>query len=79
MIENDKRELQNLINDTKKLGYNAIMDYNNKDVYNNSVEPFIAINSKTTIKEIKNEELTKEYISKTMSELEKEIGRRPVI
>lgn len=79
MIENDKKELQNLLNKTKKLGYNAIMDYNNKGVYNKSVEPFIAINSKTTLKEIKNEELTKEYISKTMQELEKDIGRRPVL
>ena len=79
MIENNKYELQKLLKETKKLGYNAIMDYNNKDIYNKSVEPFIAINSKTSLKEIKNEELTKEYISKTMDELEKEIGRRPVL
>ena len=79
MLETDKAELQNLLNETKKLGYNAIMDYNNKDIYNKSVEPFIAINSKTTLKEIKNEELTDAYITKTINELEKEIGRRPVL
>ena len=46
MIENNKKELNNLLKEVSKQGYNSIMDYNNVKVYNEAAEPFITINAK---------------------------------
>lgn len=76
MIENDKRELNNLLKEVSKQGYNAIMDQNNVRIYNNAAEPFITMNAKKTLKQINNEKLEDEYIHATLKKLEKKIGSR---
>ena len=44
----------------KDLGYNAIVDDNNRSVYNDAVKPFIVLNGKKTLKELDVVRLTKQ-------------------
>lgn len=39
-------------NSVKDKGYNALVDDNNRSVYNDAVQPFIALNGKKTLKEL---------------------------
>ena len=82
MIETNKKELNNLLKEVSKQGYNSIMDYNNVKVYNEAAEPFITINAKKTLKEIDNKYLEDKQIEESFSRLEKKLsskGKRPVL
>ena len=82
MVENNKKELNNLLKEVSKQGYNSIMDYNNVKVYNEAIEPFIAINAKKTLKEINNEFIEDQITEETFARLEKKLaskGKRPVL
>lgn len=44
--------------EVEKRGYNALVDDNNRNVYNDAVKPFIVLNGKKTLKEVNSELLT---------------------
>ena len=76
MVEFDKKELNNFLKDVSKKGYNAIMDYNNMKIYNDAAEPFIAINSKKTLREIDNKLLEDKYIEEAVNRLENKMKKK---
>ena len=47
----------------KKSGYNALIDDNNADIYNDAHEPLIVLNAKKYLKNIGSERLTPEYMA----------------
>lgn len=53
MLENNAKEVDSILKDFSKVGYNAVLDYNNVNVYNEAVEPFIVANSNKTLKWVK--------------------------
>lgn len=58
-------------NSVKDKGYNALIDDNNKGVYNDAVEPFIALYGNRSLKEIGITKLSSEDISRNIDELRK--------
>ena len=58
-------------NSVKDKGYNALIDDNNKGVYNDAVEPFIALYGNKSLKEIGITKLSSEDISRNIDELRK--------
>lgn len=75
MLENDKKEVDGIIKRFSEMGYNAVMDYNNKDIYNKAVEPFITANGKKTLKEISTEPLSNDEINENYERIKKAYGR----
>ncbi len=73
MVENNKRELNAMLKEVSKQGYNSILDYNNVKIYNEAAESFIVINSKKTLKEINNKRLEDEYIKETYEKVRKKM------
>lgn len=47
----------------KKAGYNAIIDDNNRGIYNDANEPLIVLNANRYLKSIGNEKLTRNYMN----------------
>lgn len=66
----------------KDLGYNALVDDNNRSVYNDAVKPFIVLNGKKTLKEKNVELLTdieqKEQEEKLRKYMKKKYGKNNI-
>ena len=55
----------------KLRGYNALVDDNNKSIYNDAVQPIITLNAKKTLKEIGVTKLSDDEMFDNINELEK--------
>lgn len=66
----------------KDKGYNALVDDNNRSVYNDAVQPFIALNGKKTLKELNIYDLSRKERDKNVEDLrdymEKKYGHRNI-
>lgn len=66
----------------KDMGYNALVDDNNRSVYNDAVQPFIALNGKKTLKELNVYNLSRQERDENIKDLrdymEKNYGHRNI-
>lgn len=53
----------------KNAGYNALIDDNNRGIYNDANEPLIVLNAKRHLKNIETEKLTREYMNEAEERL----------
>ena len=76
------KAINDFYSNVKNKGYNAIVDDNNRKVYNDAVQPFIALNGKKTLKELTSYKLSDSEREKNVEYLrnynEKKYGHRRI-
>ena len=63
--------IRNYYESVKKEGYNALVDDNNRSIYNDAVQPIIALNARKTLKEIGVTKQDRNDMQENLSELSK--------
>lgn len=76
MVENDRKSLETYMNRLKKQGYNALIDDNNRDIYNKAAEPIIAMYGDKSVEKLGGPtKLSSEEIEANVSSLRAKNGK----
>lgn len=67
------------LNKLKDMGYSALIDDNNRGIYNGAVQPFISLYANTSLKKVDTIELSDADINRAVEEVEKRLGQKGVI
>ena len=78
LVENSKSMLNALVDKACGQKYNALMDDNNRDIYNRAAEPFIVRNAKKSLSEISTSRLKDKDMRDAYERVRKKVYPNPV-